>query len=125
MNQGREFILSSSFFLLKGKFFACRCRKYTTSLCCMWWECSVLPGVVPLLFAFLSDFSGIVGASSEVIILYPIFQLLIARGASLNAENVNGYDILHALTSSTCTKVCGLVSLVNFIISRVEGQKHT
>lgn len=48
---------------------------------------------VPLLLAFLYDFSGIVGASSEVIIFYSIFQLLIARGASLNAENVNGYDI--------------------------------
>lgn len=48
---------------------------------------------VPLLFAFLSDFAGIVGASSEVVIFFPNFQFLIARGASLDAENVNGYDI--------------------------------
>lgn len=83
------------FSFLKGNSLPCRCRKYTTSLCCMWRECSVLSGV--FLFFMLFFFSLLVYLVQVLklwfIILYPNFQLLIARGASLNAENANGYDI--------------------------------
>lgn len=121
MNQGKEYRLFS---FLKVVFFSLQVQEVHHFI--MLHVVGMLSVVrcVPLLFAFLSDSASIVGASSEVVMFYPNFQLLISRGASLDAENVNGYDILHDLKSSKCPNICRLVSLFNIIISRVGGQKH-
>jgi hypothetical protein len=92
-----------------------RCWKHGSSLCCMWWKSSMLSSMFTIQEENCETENELRVCWIFIMFICVVIQILIARGASLTAENAKGYA-----SNIFSSPICSIYIIIQWFASGIS-----